>query len=65
MRVRLNVKTVYDNMKLSEILPLEAGVEDIILTAGDSVWIDINTRQYSAISLYLDYTEMTIANVIK
>ncbi len=64
LRVRLNVKTAYDGMKLSDMITLSDASLDRDLKAGDVIWCDIHTNQRSATTLYIDYKMLTLVNVI-
>lgn len=64
LRVCLSVKSAYDGMKLSDIITLKDASMDRTLKAGDVIWCDILTNQRSATSLYLDYQQFTLINVI-
>ena len=63
-RVRIDVKRAFDGMKLSDIVKLGDGVQDITLTTGDSFWCDLATNAVR-MSTYIDYELFTVENVIK
>lgn len=63
-RVKIIVDKPFQGMKLSDILALEPGVEDRVLSAGDSFWCDINSNQSTIGKLYIDYTIMSIGQIV-
>ena len=63
-RVRIDVTTAFDGMKLSDICKLDAGVEDIALKSGDTIWCDMSTNQVR-VSTYIDYELFTINQIVK
>lgn len=64
-RVKLTVDSAFEGMKLSDVLPLKEGVADRVLSAGDSLWCDINTNSSTIGKLYIDYTIMTIDQIVE
>lgn len=64
-RVKLTVEKAFEGMKLSDILPLGEGMEDRVLSAGDSFWCDVNSNQSTIGKLYIDYTIMSIDQIVE
>lgn len=63
-RVKFSVSKDFDGMKLSDVFNLGEGVEDRTLKAGDSFWCDISSNQSTVGKLYIDYTLMTVDQII-
>lgn len=63
-RVKIDVRKAFDGMKLSDIVPLGANVQDMPLNTGDSFWCDFCTNKVRT-STYIDYELFTIEQVIR
>lgn len=63
-RVKIDVRKAFDGMKLSDIVPLGANVQDIPLNTGDSFWCDFCTNKVRT-STYIDYELFTLEQVIR
>lgn len=63
-RVKFSVAKSFEGMKLSDVFNLGEGVEDRTLNAGDSFWCDISSNQSTVGKLYIDYTLMTVDQII-
>ena len=62
-RVRIDVKKAFDGMKLSDIVPLGDGVQDRLVTSGESFWCDLATNQVR-LSTYIDYQLFTMEKIV-
>jgi len=63
-RVKIEVEEAPQGAMLSDVLPLEEGVENVSLSSGTTFWADINTNaEFSG--LYIDESIMTVTQIIK
>lgn len=63
-RVKLEFASLSGERKLSDIFTLGDGAEDITISAGDEFWIDLATNANIS-SLYIDYSLMTVEQIIR
>jgi len=63
-RVKFSVNNAPEGMKLSDVIALGSGVADRALLSGESFWCDISSNQPTVGKLYIDYTLMTVDQII-